>query len=50
MLDAVRDRGVLIGPTGPHDNVLKVRPPLVVGPDDADRIVAVIDAALSDAT
>jgi 4-aminobutyrate aminotransferase-like enzyme/Ser/Thr protein kinase RdoA (MazF antagonist) len=50
VLDGARDRGVLIGSTGPHDNVLKIRPPLVVGPDDADRIVAVIDAALSDAT
>ena len=25
-LDGMRDRGVLIGSTGPHDNVLKIRP------------------------
>ena len=47
MLDAVRDRGVLIGSTGPHDNVLKVRPPLVVTEDETDLIVAAIDEALS---
>jgi 4-aminobutyrate aminotransferase-like enzyme/Ser/Thr protein kinase RdoA (MazF antagonist) len=47
VLDEVRDRGVLIGSTGPHDNVLKVRPPLVVGPDDAERIVRAIDEALA---
>ena len=46
MLDAVRDRGVLIGSTGPHDNVLKVRPPLVVTDDETDLIVAAIDEAL----
>jgi 4-aminobutyrate aminotransferase-like enzyme/Ser/Thr protein kinase RdoA (MazF antagonist) len=50
VLDAVRDLGVLIGSTGPQDNVLKVRPPLVIGPDDADLIVAAIDGALSAVT
>jgi 4-aminobutyrate aminotransferase-like enzyme len=48
MLDAVRDRGVLIGSTGPHDNVLKVRPPLVVGLAEIDLIVDAIDGALSE--
>jgi 4-aminobutyrate aminotransferase-like enzyme/Ser/Thr protein kinase RdoA (MazF antagonist) len=46
VLDAVRDRGVLIGSTGPHDHVLKIRPPLVLGPDDVDLIVAAIQEAL----
>jgi 4-aminobutyrate aminotransferase-like enzyme/Ser/Thr protein kinase RdoA (MazF antagonist) len=47
VLDAVRDRGVLIGSTGPNDNVLKVRPPLVVRRAEADLIVAAIDDALT---
>jgi 4-aminobutyrate aminotransferase-like enzyme/Ser/Thr protein kinase RdoA (MazF antagonist) len=47
VLDAVRDHGVLIGSTGPHDNVLKVRPPLVVTIPEADLIVAAIDDALA---
>ena len=47
VLDAVCDRGVLIGSTGPHDNVLKVRPPLVVTSGEADQIVAAIGEALA---
>jgi 4-aminobutyrate aminotransferase-like enzyme len=47
VLDGVRERGVLIGSTGPLDNVLKVRPPLVVTADQADLIVAAIDETLS---
>ena len=48
VLDGVRERGVLIGSTGSHDNVLKVRPPLVVSPGEADMIVAAIDEVLAD--
>ena len=47
VLDAVRDRGVLIGSTGPHNNVLKVRPPLVVDITEANLIVAAIGNALT---
>jgi 4-aminobutyrate aminotransferase-like enzyme len=47
LLDGARDRGVMVGSTGPHDNVLKVRPPLVVTPAEADLIVAAIDETLS---
>ncbi|HJR98146.1 MAG TPA: aminotransferase class III-fold pyridoxal phosphate-dependent enzyme [Actinomycetota bacterium] len=46
VLDGARDRGVIIGSTGRHSNVLKVRPPLVVGPAEADMIVAAIDDSL----
>ena len=46
VLDAVRDRGVMIGSTGPHGNVLKIRPPLVASIDDADLIVRALDEAL----
>ena len=48
VLDAVRDRGVLIGSTGPRDDVLKIRPPLVLGPDDVDRIVRTLGEALDE--
>jgi 4-aminobutyrate aminotransferase-like enzyme len=47
VLDGARDRGVMIGSTGRHSNVLKVRPPLVVGPAEADMIVAAIDDSLA---
>ncbi len=48
VLDGARRRGVLIGTTGPHDNVLKVRPPLAIRPDEARLIVDAIDGALTD--
>ena len=31
----LRENGVLLGTSGPHDNVLKIRPPLVFGPEHA---------------
>lgn len=44
--DGARRGGVLIGTTGRHDHVLKIRPPLVVTEEQIDRIAAVIlDAA-----
>ena len=43
----MRDRGVLIGSTGPHDNVLKIRPPLVVSLEDADLIARTLDEVLA---
>jgi 4-aminobutyrate aminotransferase-like enzyme/Ser/Thr protein kinase RdoA (MazF antagonist) len=33
--NGLRERGVLIGTTGPDDNVLKIRPPLVFGSEHA---------------
>ena len=45
--NALRERGVLISTDGPHDNVLKIKPPLVIGADDIDVFIAELDAALS---
>jgi 4-aminobutyrate aminotransferase-like enzyme len=45
--DGMRERGVLIGTTGPEGNVLKIRPPLVVSRDDADTIAATLEETLS---
>jgi 4-aminobutyrate aminotransferase-like enzyme len=44
-------RGVLIGFTGPNRkarNILKIRPPLVVTASDIDRMIDVMDGALTD--
>jgi len=43
----MRDRGVLIGATGPAENVLKIRPPLVFRREHADLLVEALDEALS---
>jgi 4-aminobutyrate aminotransferase-like enzyme/Ser/Thr protein kinase RdoA (MazF antagonist) len=45
--NAMRDRGILIGTTGPDGNVLKIRPPLVFAHEHADRLVATLDEVLA---
>ncbi|MGI8707799.1 MAG: aminotransferase class III-fold pyridoxal phosphate-dependent enzyme [Actinomycetota bacterium] len=50
VMETMRERGVLIGSTGPAANVLKIRPPLVLTHDDADLIVSALDAALNEPT
>ena len=40
IVNAMRERRVLISVCGAHGNVLKVRPPLVFSMSDVDRFVA----------
>lgn len=47
LLDALRDRHVLAGLTGPDGTVLKVRPPLVWQAEHADLFVAAVANALA---
>ena len=44
--DEMAERGVLIGTTGRHGNVLKVRPPLCIGHDESAVIVAMLTEAV----
>jgi 4-aminobutyrate aminotransferase-like enzyme/Ser/Thr protein kinase RdoA (MazF antagonist) len=44
--DAMKDRGVLVGTTGPDGNVLKIRPPLVLSRGHADLLVTALDKSL----
>jgi 4-aminobutyrate aminotransferase-like enzyme len=48
--DGMRDRGVLIGTTGRHGNVLKIRPPLAFGPEHVGLVAEAFAGALGDAT
>lgn len=48
VVNAMRDRAVLIGSTGPAGNVLKVRPPLVFAREHADVLLTTLDDALRD--
>jgi 4-aminobutyrate aminotransferase-like enzyme/Ser/Thr protein kinase RdoA (MazF antagonist) len=48
VVNRMRERGVLCGLDGPHDNVLKIRPPLVFGEADADQFVATLDDVLAE--
>jgi 4-aminobutyrate aminotransferase-like enzyme len=44
--DRMRERGILLGTTGPDGNVLKIRPPLVFGREHADLLVQTLDEVL----
>jgi len=46
VLDEARRRGVLIGSTGPRDDVLKIRPPLVITPDQVQKVASVVIEAI----
>ena len=47
-LNGLRERGVLVGVTGLHGNVLKIRPPLVFRRDHADVLVEALDGVLDE--
>lgn len=42
----LRNNGILISVTGPHGNVLKIRPPLVFAKQHADRLLEGLEAGL----
>ncbi|NCO85107.1 MAG: aminotransferase class III-fold pyridoxal phosphate-dependent enzyme [Rhodobacterales bacterium] len=46
LMNLMRDEGVLTGNEGPHGNIIKIRPPLVMTRDQADIAVAAFDSAL----
>lgn len=48
VVDRLREVGVLAGTDGPHHNVIKLRPPLIVADADADLLVAALDEVLGE--
>jgi 4-aminobutyrate aminotransferase-like enzyme/Ser/Thr protein kinase RdoA (MazF antagonist) len=46
VIEEVREHGILVGLTGKHDDVLKIRPPLVFTDEHAELLVAALDRAL----
>ncbi|MGV1792006.1 aspartate aminotransferase family protein [Rhizobium sp. A37_96] len=48
IVNGLRDRRVLISASGPHANVLKIRPPLVFSRSHADCFMEAFDATLKD--
>lgn len=44
----MRDKGVLLSTDGPDHNVLKIKPPLVFGPADADLLVRRLEEVLAE--
>jgi 4-aminobutyrate aminotransferase-like enzyme len=49
VLEAAKDRGLIIGKGGLYGNVLRISPPLTVTTEDADQAADMIDKALGDA-
>ena len=47
MVEALKARGMLLGTDGPHENVLKIRPPLVFEQQHADLFLAGFEEALA---
>lgn len=47
LVNAMRDRGVLISKIGRFDNILKIRPPLVFNREHGDFLLATLDDALA---
>ncbi|GHH69313.1 4-aminobutyrate aminotransferase [Streptosporangium violaceochromogenes] len=46
--EAAKTHGVLLSTDGPDDNVLKIKPPLVLTDDDCELFLDVLDAALGE--
>ena len=46
MKEDLKARGVLISTDGPNDDVLKVKPPLVLSADDCDRFLNALQDVL----
>jgi len=47
IVNAMRERGILLSTDGPFDNVIKIKPPLVFTAADADRVVSELDSVLA---
>ena len=47
LINLMRDRGILISRIGRHDNILKMRPPLVFSTDNADLLLSTLDDAFA---
>lgn len=48
VVDGLRDRRVLVSASGPHENVVKIRPPLVFDEGDVDRFLASFASTLEE--
>lgn len=45
--ERMKDKGVIVYPTGAHGNVLKIKPPMIFGPGHVDVFVEVLDSVLA---
>jgi 4-aminobutyrate aminotransferase-like enzyme/Ser/Thr protein kinase RdoA (MazF antagonist) len=43
-----KELGVLMGTDGPHDNVIKLRPPMILKREHADLLIQILDRSMAD--
>ncbi|MFT5275744.1 MAG: 4-aminobutyrate aminotransferase-like enzyme, partial [Saprospiraceae bacterium] len=48
VLNRMRDHRILMGTEGPHDNILKIRPPLTIDTHDIDCLLENLNSVLSE--
>ena len=46
IVDMMRDRGVLLSTDGPHHNVIKIKPPMVLSKEDVDMTLHLLNESL----
>ena len=46
-VNRMKDGGILLSIDGPHHNVIKIKPPMVFGKSDAERVCRELDGALN---
>ena len=47
IVNGMRERGVLISRIGPHDNILKIRPPMPFNTENADLLLKTLDDVMT---
>jgi 4-aminobutyrate aminotransferase-like enzyme len=47
IVEAMKEQGVLLSTEGPHHNVLKIKPPLVISAAECDRVLDTLDRVLA---
>jgi 4-aminobutyrate aminotransferase-like enzyme/Ser/Thr protein kinase RdoA (MazF antagonist) len=50
LVNQLKNKGILLGTDGPFNNVIKIKPPMVITKQDADMFVRVLDDTLSTLT
>jgi 4-aminobutyrate aminotransferase-like enzyme/Ser/Thr protein kinase RdoA (MazF antagonist) len=46
VVEGMKARGILVSSDGPHDNVLKIKPPMVISAAECTRVVEALDECL----
>ena len=47
IVDDMRDRNVLLSTDGPHHNIIKIKPPMVLSTEDVDTTLPLLNESLA---